>query len=58
MKIIFTGHFDIPESDKPDDRGTIDNWLVRHLEEAVKKGRRTESGLGALDILHIRWSVK
>lgn len=55
MKIRFVGEVEFDEA--PDDRGSIDNWLVRAIEEAVENGADTETGLEVLHILKLSWEV-
>lgn len=54
-KIIFSGYIDIDEI--PDDAGTVDNWLAKAIDAAAERGRLSESGLDALNILHVTSDV-
>lgn len=54
MKIIFTGEFDIPDSDVPDDVGSVDNWLGRFITAAVDEAAEQDN---LFDTLKLKWSI-
>lgn len=54
MRIKFTGYFTIPEEDKPDECGTVDVWLLGHLQEVIQAGPEIEDIFTALEL---SWDV-
>ncbi len=54
MRIKFTGYFTISEEDTPDERGTVDVWLLGHLKETIEAGPEIEDIYQALEL---SWDV-
>lgn len=54
MKIKFTGYYNIPEENRPDDRGTVDVWLLGHIAEVIAKGPESDD---IYEKLKLSWEV-
>lgn len=54
MKIKFTGLWELPDEDAPDDRGSVDLWLIRHIAAMIEEGPETDD---VYDNLYLRWEI-
>jgi hypothetical protein len=52
MKIKFTGVIELPEV--PDERGTVDVWLLNIIEEIIENGPELDD---IYDKLNLSWEV-
>ena len=55
MRIKFTGYWNIPPEDVPDERGTVDVGLVGHIHEILERGPEIEDIFSNLEL---SWDVE
>ncbi len=54
MRIKFTGYYNIPPEDVPDERGSVDAWLVSHIGDVIKMSPEIEDIYQGLEL---SWEV-
>lgn len=55
MRIKFTGYYTIPPEDVPDERGSVDVWLLNHIRRTIERGPELDD---IYDHLELSWEVE